>query len=181
MIGLWLFKSCGSEDDLDVTNKETIETKQEKEADQDVDYDTGTLDGFLKHITSNTFKASCEYSPDYKIIEFRTNNTYSLSEYNKRREVLLDSTTGTFEIGEIKFVDAEEGTFRYLRLDEEDWRVFTVSSSWGRFNGKGLISLLKDLDIKGATDFDGYDEYGPLVWSNSISLAWECDRYEPIE
>lgn len=168
----YLARTGGNDDEL------TIDTVQSTNT---ASFDTGTLDGFYSHITSTKFKRTCSADENYTLIEFRNDDTFSNSIYNKRSEQLTDSTSGRFKIGEVKFVDAEEGTFRYIRLSEEDWRVLTVNNDYYDFDGKELVELTTNiLGIEGLPKFDGYDELGPIVFSSNIKFATDCETFVPI-
>ena len=170
----------GGKDENNDTQEGSVEIQSGTEVQKETEFDTGNIDGFYSHITSSKFKRTCSFDEEYHIIEFNNDNTYSQSSYNKRLDKLTSSDSGSFEVGEIKFADAEEGTFRYIRTDKEEWRVYIVSKDWYEYNGKDLVELTT-FDIGSAPKFDGYDEYGPIVWSSNITFATDCETYTKID
>lgn len=126
-----------------------------RENDNKPSQDFSTVESILSFLPGKSYTEDlerCPYGSSIQTISFYSDGTCIVTSLNKRTNLAEESYNGRYQVGFSRYTDTG-GSFKYIRIDWEP--AYSRRPLCYSFFGQSRIVKIKN--------FDGFDNYGPLV------------------
>ena len=131
-------------------------------------YDFSNVEGIMSFLPNRSYTERCKYGDGINTIYFNSDGKCIIKSIDKRTDQVKYSYNGTYQVGFSKYTDNGR-SFKYIRIDWESG--YSRRPMCYSFFGESRIVQIKN--------FDGFDNYGPLVKSfySEGGLVDDCYVY----